>query len=48
MKIEALALVDIVIGEKQEIVWICASHEIESQEMHWAKLQTWMNSTCSF
>lgn len=31
MKVEALALVDTVTGEKQEIAWICAFGEIERE-----------------
>lgn len=43
MKVETLALVDIVTGEKQEIAWICAFSEIEKEPGNaLAKLQNWM------
>lgn len=31
MKVEALTEVDIVAGEKQEIAWICAFNEIDTE-----------------
>lgn len=49
MKVEALALVDIVAGEKQEIAWICAFSETEREPGNaLGRPQNWVDSPHSF